>query len=243
MLESIKKDNKIESEQAFQAALKSEGLTLVQLRAMLSKRMLISQVQQREVISHIDIADDEMKTYYDAHKSEFGSPPSVTLREIMVSVPTDPKGVNAAALDDAQKKADAIRVRVMKGEPFDKVASDASDAPSKTNGGLIGPIPKTELADDLAKMLATMKVGEVTPVVRVPNGYEILKLESSIESTTLPFDQAKGQIADRLGNERQGAEMQKYLKKLREQAIIEWKNDEVRKAYEAGLSAQEKPGN
>ena len=37
--------------------------------------------------------------------------------------------------------------------------------------------------------------------------------------------------------------MQKYLKKLREQAIIEWKNDEVRKAYEAGLSAQEKPGN
>ena len=49
VLESIRKDNKIETEEAFEAALKSEGMTLAQLRQMLSKRMLIGQVQQREV--------------------------------------------------------------------------------------------------------------------------------------------------------------------------------------------------
>lgn len=243
VLESIKKDNKIESEQAFQAALKQEGLTLPQLRVILSKRMLIGQVQQREVMSHIEVTEAEMKAYYAAHTPEFESTPSVTLREIMISVPTDPKGVNAAAIEEAQQKADAIRARVVKGEAFDKVAGEVSDAPSKANGGLIGPIPKTELAEDLAKMLATMKVGDVTPVVRVPNGYEIFKLQSSIESTTLPFEQAKKEIADRLGAERQGAEMQKYLKKLRAQAIIEWKNDEIRKAYEAGLAAHDNQGN
>jgi parvulin-like peptidyl-prolyl isomerase len=240
VLDSIKKDNKIESEQAFQAALKQEGLTLPQLRVMLSKRMLIGQVQQREVMSHVEITDAEMKAYYDAHTAEFGSTPSVTLREIMISVPADPKGVSAASIDEARQKADAIKARVVKGEAFEKVAAEVSDAPSKANGGLIGPIPKTELAEDLAKMLATMKAGDVTPVVRIPNGYEILKLESSIEATTLPFDQAKKQIADKLGIERQGTEMQKYLNKLRTQAIIEWKNDEIRKAYEAGLAEQEK---
>ena len=31
-------------------------------------------------------------------------------------------------------------------------------------------------------------------------------------------------------------EFQKYLVRLRAQAIIEWKNDEVKKAYEAGLA-------
>jgi hypothetical protein len=36
--------------------------------------------------------------------------------------------------------------------------------------------------------------------------------------------------------------MQKYLKKLRDQALIEWKNDEIKKAYEAGVAAQEKTG-
>jgi parvulin-like peptidyl-prolyl isomerase len=206
---------------------------------MLEKRMLISQVQQREVMSHIDITEAEEKAYYDAHTSEFASVPSVTLREIMVTVPTDARGVNAAAIDDAQKKAENIRARIVKGEAFDKVAAEVSDAPSKANGGLIGPIPKTELAEELAKIIGAMKVGDIAPVVRVAGGFEILKLESTIESTTLPFDQAKDQIANKLAAQRQDGAMHAYIKKLRAQALIEWKNDEIRKAYEAGVAAQD----
>ena len=241
VLESIKKDNKIESEQAFQAALKQEGMTLPQLRRMLERRMLIGRVQQTEVSPHLEVTEAEEKAYYDAHKSDFATQPSVMLREIMITVPAgDPRGVNAGAIDEAQKKAEAARARVAVGEAFDKVASEISDAPSKSKGGLIGPIAKAELADELAKMLAAMKPGDITPVVRVAGGFEILKLESSTESTTLPFEDAKSQIVDKLSQERQGAAMQKYLKKLRDEALIEWKNDEIKKAYEAGLAQQEK---
>ena len=48
------------------------------------------------------------------------------------------------------------------------------------------------------------------------------------------------QLAETVSQERQGAAMQKYLKKLRDEALIEWKNDEIKKAYEAGLAQQEK---
>ena len=242
VLDSIKKDNKIESEEAFQAALKQEGMTLPQLRRSLERRMLIGRVQQTEVMGHIEVTEADERAYYDAHKSDFAAQPSVTLREIMINVPADPRGVNAAGTDDAQKKTEAVRARVVGGEAFDQVATEVSDAPSKSKGGLIGPIAKAELAEDLAKMLASMKPGEITPVVRVPGGFEILKLESSTEATMLPFEDAKSQIAERLGQERQGAEMQKYLQKLRDQALIEWKNDEIKKAYEAALAAQEKQG-
>jgi parvulin-like peptidyl-prolyl isomerase len=238
VLESIKKDNKMESEEQFQAALKQEGITLAQLRKMLEKRMLISQLQQREVAMRIDVTEAEEREYYNAHLDQFATTPSVTLREILVSVPTDPKGVNAAALEEAQKKAEAIRARVAKGESFEKLATEVSDAPSKTNGGLIGPIPKNEIDESLAKMLAGMKPGEVTQLVRVPNGIEILKLESTIEGTTIPFDQARSQISNRLGQQRQGAAMQRYVKKLRATALIEWKNNEIKKAYEAGVAAE-----
>jgi parvulin-like peptidyl-prolyl isomerase len=205
---------------------------------MLEKRMLIGQLQQREVATKIDVTESEQKKYYDEHPQEFATTPSVTLREILVTVPTDPKGVNAAALEDAQKKAEGIRARVVKGESFEKLAGELSEAPSKANGGLIGPIPKNELDESLAKMLAGMKTSEVTPVVRVPNGLEILKLESSIEGTIIPFEQARNQITDRLMQQRQGAAMQAYLKKLRGTALIEWKNEEMKKAYEAGLAAE-----
>ena len=73
VLDSIKKDNKIESEAAFEAALKSEGMTLAQLKQMLSKRILIGQVQQREIGSRVDVTEAEERAYYDAHLSEFGT--------------------------------------------------------------------------------------------------------------------------------------------------------------------------
>jgi peptidyl-prolyl cis-trans isomerase SurA len=123
------------------------------------------------------------------------------------------------------------------------VAAEVSDAPSKANGGLIGPIPKTELTEELAKLIATMKIGEYTQVIPMGGGFEIFKLESSIESTTLTFDQARGQIADRLAGQRQDEAMRAYIKKLRAQALIEWKNEEIHKAYDAGVAAQEKQAN
>lgn len=240
VLESIKKDNKIETEEAFEAALKTEGISIAQLRQMLSKRMLIGQVQQREIGSRVDVTEAEERAYYESHVSEFGTTPSVTLREILVNAEVDPvkKVPSVGALDDARDKAAAIRARVLKGEAFDKVAAEVSESPSKANGGLIGPISRDEMNEELLKMISKMKVGDITPVINTPTGAQIFKLESSIESTTLPFEAARSQIADRLGQQKIAAELKKYIQRLRAQAIIEWKNDEIRKAWEVGISAE-----
>ena len=259
VLESIKKDNKIESEQAFQAALKQEGMTLPQLRRMLERRMLIGRVQQTEVSPHLEVTEAEEKAYYDAHKSDFATQPSVMLREIMITVPAgDPRGVNAGAIDEAQKKAEAARARVAGGDAFDKVASEISDAPSKSKGGLIGPItvalpsksaPIMVMACALAEpetgfglTLLIDGAGDGWParIPNVPCSPTVALTVAVTESTTLPFEDAKSHIVDKLSQERQGAAMQKYLKKLRDEALIEWKNDEMKKAYEAGLAQQEK---
>ena len=240
VLESIRKDNKIESEAAFEAALKSEGMTLAQLRQMLSKRMLIGQVQQREVGSRIDVTEAEERAYYDSHLSEFATTPSVTLREIQVNATVDPvkKAASVGALDDAREKAAEIRARIVKGEAFEKVAAEVSDAPSKANGGLIGPISRDEMNEELLKMISTMKVGDITPVVNTATGAQFFQLQSSIESTTLPFEAARARVADRLTSEKMDGEFKKYMARLRAQAIIEWKNDDLRKAWEIGIAAE-----
>ena len=240
VLDSIKKDNKIESEAAFDAALKSEGMTLAQLKQMLSKRILIGQVQQREVGSRVDVTEAEERAYYDAHLSEFGSTPSVTLREIQVNAQVDPvkKVASVGAIEEAREKAAGIRARILKGDAFEKVAAEVSDAPSKANGGLIGPISRDEMNEEVLKMISSMKVGDITPVLNTATGAQIFKLESSIDSTTLPFESARPRIADRLTSEKIGAEFKKYMARLRSQAIIEWKNDDLRKAWEIGIEAE-----
>jgi peptidyl-prolyl cis-trans isomerase SurA len=240
VLDSIKKDNKIESEAAFEAALKTEGLSLAQLRTMLTKRMLIGQVQRREIAGRVDVTEAEERAFYNANPTAFATTPSVTLREIQVNALVDPvkKVASVGALDDARDKAEGIKARIAKGEAFEKVAAEVSDAPSKANGGLIGPISRDEMNEELLKTISKMKVGDITPVVNTATGAQFFKLESNIESTTMPFEAARAQIADRLTGEKMAGELKKYLQRLRSQAIIEWKNDDLRKAWEIGVAAE-----
>jgi parvulin-like peptidyl-prolyl isomerase len=157
-----------------------------------------------------------------------------------VNAAVDPvkKAASVGALDDAREKAAEIRARIVKGEPFEKVAAEVSDAPSKANGGLIGPISRDEMNEELLKMLSAMKTGDITPVINTAAGAQFFRLESSIESTTLPFEAARARIADRLTSEKIGAEFRKYMARLRSQAIIEWKNEDLKKAWEIGVAAE-----
>ena len=236
VLDNIKKENKMESEEQFQAALKAENMTLADLRRNLERQMIQQRVQQNEVLGKIGVTDEEARRYYETHMNEFTSAPSVTLREILVSVPTDPRGVNAAADDAAKDKAEEIRRRVTTGgESFEKLATDASDSPSKANAGLIGPLSVNDISPELRKLIEAMKPGDVAELIRTQRGYQILKLEAMTSAETMTLEQAREQISERVFTDKRKAEFQKYLEKLRAQAIIEWKNEDVRKAFEEGL--------
>ena len=240
ILESIKKENRIETDEQFQAALKQEGLTLAELRRSLERQMLVSRVQQAEVMGKIAVTEDEARSYYDRHRDEFTTPSTVTLREILIEVPTSERGINAAQDEEAQEKAEEIRKRLLGGEPFPRLAADLSDAPSKANGGLIGPINSTEIAPALLERLRAMKPGDITEPIRTARGYQILKLESRTEEKVRSFDEARDDISDSVANEKRRDEMQRYIERLRAQAIIDWKNDELKKAYEQALAERKK---
>lgn len=241
ILGQIRTENKIESDEQFEAALKQEGMTLADLRKSLERQMLVSQVQQQEVLGKIAVTEAESQAYYKEHQQEFTTTPSVTVREILVAVaPTkDAAGnlsVNVGADDDAKAKAEALRARAVAGEDFGQMAGAESESPSKANGGLIGPISPAELSAELAQLLQTMKVGQVSAPIRSSRGYQIFKLESSTPAVTESFDQAREKISDRVADGKRRVEFLKYVDRLRAQAIIEWKNDELEKAYQQALT-------
>ena len=238
IVENIKKENKIETDEQLQAALKQEGMTMADLRRQLERTMLVQQVQQTEIMQKLQVTDTELKAYYEAHKNEFGTVPSVTLREITINVPTTAQGVNVAQDEEARAKAEDVRAKIIGGESFARLAADYSDSGSKANGGLVGPLAKSDLSDELQKAIEGLKTGGVTPVLRTTRGYQIIKIENLQETTTKPFEEARSEVADKIANGKRGAEFKKYIEKLRAEAIIDWKNDEIKKAYELGLKQQ-----
>ena len=241
----IRKNQNLEDEQKFKAALAQENMTMDDLRRNFERQVTIYRVQQDEVGSKLQITEEEARQYYLAHQSEFVKPATVTLREIFIDVPTATQqgqaGVNVGQEDATQKKAEAVRARVTAGEDFATVASEVSTSASKANGGLIGPISTKELSPALQDLLAKMKPGEVTQPIRTAKGFQILKLESTTPVVTQPFEAVRDLVADRFYAERQQAEVKKFLSRLRGQAIIEWKNAELKKAYEEQVKL-ETPG-
>ncbi len=238
ILDNIRKENKIETEEQFQQALQQEGMTMLDLRRQLEKQMLVSRVQQTEVMGKIPVTDEEVGAYYEAHKNEFATTPQVTLREILVTVPGAEGTVNVAADEAARAKAEDIHKRLLAGEPFPRLAADMSDAASKANGGLLGEIPWEDISPELQKELDAMKTGDVTTVLRTPRGYQILKMDARTDGSLKPLAEAREAVSEKVFEGKRRVEFQRYLTKLRAQAIIEWKNDEIKKAWEKGLAAQ-----
>lgn len=237
---NIKRQNNLEDDAKFQAALKSEGMTMADLRTSLEKNMMVQNVMSREVAQKISINDDEARAYYEANKAQFASPSTVTLREILIEVPTTDRGVNAAQDEEAREEALRARNRLMGGEPFPRLAAEISDSGSKANGGLIGPISYSELAPELQQVIDGLKVGDISQPLRTARGYQLLKLEEREEVKTKTFEEARNEIGDRIGNQKLAVERIKYLDKLRSEATIIWRNDELKKAYEQALAARQK---
>ena len=63
----------------------------------------------------------------------------------------------------------------------------------------------------------------------------MVKIEKLQDSTTKPFDDAKNEIADKIASGKRKVEFDKFLDKLRTDAIIDWKNDDLKTAYALGV--------
>lgn len=237
---NIRKEQGLQDDKKFQDALASENMTMDELRKNLERSMIIEQVQRQEVGSKLTITEEEARQYYARHPEEFTDPTTITLREILVEVPAPAgaAGVNVAADDEAQKKIADTRARLLKGEDFAKVALEVSSSPSKANGGLIGPFSRDDLSPQLQAMIDKMKPGDITQPFRTPKGYQLFKLETMKVAALQPFDSVRDLISERVAGARTQTEMRKFLARLRTQAIIEWKNEELKKAYEKQIAAE-----
>jgi peptidyl-prolyl cis-trans isomerase SurA len=241
VVDQIRKENKLDKDEQFEAALKAEGMTLADLRKSLERQMLIARVQQAEVTSKIGITEEEARAYHAEHVNEFTSAAQVTLREVTIAARKDDRGISVGAEEEAKQQIEAARQRIVNGESFEKVASEVSTSASRANGGLVGPLNKSELAPALVKLLDELKPGDVSQPLRTATGYQILKIETITAEAVLPPEQARDKIADALYDQKRRAELKKYLAKLRSQAIIEWKNEEVRKAWESVVKQDPPP--
>jgi parvulin-like peptidyl-prolyl isomerase len=123
------------------------------------------------------------------------TPKELRIRQIVVKPAT--AGDATAADKAAQKKAADLAARIVKGEPFAKVAKEASDdAATRARGGELGWRHKGATAFETAveEKLFAAKTGQVVGPVKIGTGWALLVSEGTREGD-LTFDAVKQELA------------------------------------------------
>jgi peptidyl-prolyl cis-trans isomerase SurA len=171
-VERIAQENKLTPE-AFRKALEGDGVNFNRFRDELRNEILIARLKEREVDSKILITDAEIDNYLKNQQSQGGKDDEYSLAHILVMVPeqASPEQIQARRAV-AEKALSQLRG----GADFRQVSAGVSDAPNALEGGPLGWRPSSRLPRVFVDGVKTLKVGDLSPVLRSANGFHILKL-------------------------------------------------------------------
>jgi peptidyl-prolyl cis-trans isomerase SurA len=181
------------TQEQFDQKLKDKKITIDDFRRDLRRSLTVDKVLNKEVTSKINITDQDVNDYYNAHKGEFNLiEPQYHLAQIYVSPLPNPqvhnlKNDKAANEADARKKIQMLSNRLDSGDDFATLAMNFSeDSETSANGGDLGFTPESALQrTDPVTREAVMKLkpGQYSPVIVVQDpatkrlvGFRIVRL-------------------------------------------------------------------
>jgi peptidyl-prolyl cis-trans isomerase SurA len=215
-LDAIRVQNKMKTMEELEDAVKSSGVNFEDFKNGIRNGLQTQRVIGSEVGSHINVSDEEIAKYYEAHKSEFVRPEQVALREIVVNT----EGKKPEEIPDLKKKADLALKRVQDGEDFGEIAKRLSDGSTKSQGGFLGVYKRGELSKELEDRVFKMKRNELTEVMETKQGFLVLQVLEHYDEGQQSLAKVKNEVNEKIYSERMEPAMREYLKTLREQSYV-----------------------
>jgi peptidyl-prolyl cis-trans isomerase SurA len=215
-LDDIRKQNNLGSMEELEKAVESQGLGWEDFKSQIRNTLLTQEVIRREVGSHINIPNDDVKKYYDQHQKDFNRPEQVVLSEIFLST----EGKSPEEIASVERKADDLRNRVVKGEDFNEIAKHFSEGSTAKDGGELGTFEHGQLSKQLEDIVFKLDKGQMTDVIQTKTGFEILKVEAHFEAGLQPLDKVENEIMNRIYAQKMQPTMREYLGQLREQSYV-----------------------
>lgn len=172
-MERIAEQNKL-SVSEFRQALERDGISYRKFREDMRSEIVLARLREREVDNRVNVTEAEIDNLLTTQASrQQGSQDEFELAHILVRTPED------STPEDLQKlkaKAEKALQMLKDGTDFSQVSASHSDAPNALEGGKLGWKNSTQVPSLFAEALKTLQPGEVSPLIRSPNGFHILKL-------------------------------------------------------------------
>lgn len=158
---------------AFRKALESEGTDFESFRDQIRTEILIGRLRDREVDSRVVVTDAEIDNLIASSARDASQQDEYQLAHILVLTP---EGASPEQLAELRAKAEKALAELNGGAPFSQVSAAYSDAPNALQGGELGWRPQAQLPALFVDAVKPLNPGQISPVLRSPNGFHLLKL-------------------------------------------------------------------
>lgn len=191
------KDQKLEETEAFQKEL------------AIVKENVLKQMNINNLMSEAKVTEEEVKSYYDANKSQFVTQEKANASHILV---------------DSEEKCQEIIDDVKDGKiTFEDAAKEYSKCPSKDNGGNLGTFERGKMVPEFEEVTFDMKVDEISNPVKTQFGFHAIKLNSLSKKAEMSFEDSKQHILTQLTKDKQKQLYMDKVANLKEKYTVEVK--------------------
>jgi peptidyl-prolyl cis-trans isomerase SurA len=223
----------------FNQQLAEKKISLDDFKRDIRRSLTVDKVMNKEITSKINVTDQDISNYYNAHKSEFNLvEQQYHLAQIFVSPVPNPQAKNqsnkAQNEGDARKKIQMVMNRLDSGDDFSTLATNFSeDTQTATNGGDLGFTPESALqhTDPTTRdTIEKLKPGQYSTIINIINpankqlmGFRIVKLISKEPAGQRELSDPRVQetIRSQLRDRREQLLKAAYYEVLRDQAKVE----------------------
>ncbi|MEY4761934.1 MAG: hypothetical protein RLZZ200_1790 [Pseudomonadota bacterium] len=157
-------------------ALSEQGLDYASYRENMRKEIALSALRQRDVIAKINVTPRELEQFIERKKKLPSETMEYNVSHILIAVQQD---ATQAQVDEAAKRAQDVFDRARGTEDFGRLAVAYSGSQTALEGGALGWRKGPELPTFLAEEIVKLKAGGISPPIRTPSGFHLIKLNQT----------------------------------------------------------------
>jgi len=204
--------------EAFLQRCQEQGISRESVRKNIKIGCKVNNLIKKITENVPDPTEEEMKEHYEQHKNEYKIEPRVQVQHILIALHSDDPDEYESALERLLE----IKNQIESGADFAEMAFAYSDCPSgKRTGGSLGWISKGTVIPEVEEVIFSLKVGEISGVVKTPLGLHIFKKTAEEEGSEPTFVEIADKIREFLRHVKRGNALAAYVNELKAKAIIE----------------------
>lgn len=159
-----------------------------------ARRDLLLEQMDASFAAGVAVSDEEMQAYYEAHQAEYNRPERIKSRVILMRLS---QGASRSELRTAIEKLRQIQARFLSGTPFADLAVQYSEADNAAFGGEVPAHARGEMPESFERVAWNLERGEVSDIVRLPDGVGLILLEDRIPAMAVPYEEVALELKGR----------------------------------------------